>query len=109
MNEYTTSWTGKYPNLCSGHWELFCNGEQLNIYIPFYQNPADTFGEYSRWYFDEDWMDCWDTYEEGEKQDEWIAHFHDWLDSFAPAEDWPAIYEAFQLNDWRHMSCGGCI
>ena len=108
MNMYTTEWTGTYPNLCSGEWTLFKYSEKVDVEIPFQGNPANTFGIYSEWWF-ENWSEVFGDYEDGLSCEEWCKENKDYLEKVAPKSDWPLVFEAFQENDWRHGSCGGCI
>lgn len=108
MSEYSTVWTGEYPNLCSGRWELYRDGELLDVKIPFQECPAYTFGEYRTWHF-VNWIEEEEYYEDGIPCEEWIKQHNDWLSSFAPEEDFEKIYNAFQANDWRYNSCMGCV
>lgn len=108
MSEYATEWTGCWPCLCHGEWKLYKDGDILDVDIPFQESPAYTFGEYYERRF-VDWMEEFDSYEDGIPCEEWIKQYKDWLSSFAPEEDFEKIYCAFQENDWRHNSCGGCI
>lgn len=135
-NKWQTKWTGDYPNLCSGNWILYKNGKELNVDIPFNKNikikrlpfgykgkyieengfykiligkPANTFGEYQEWYFNDDSLEEFKFYKDGLKCDEWCETHKEWLKTIAPESEWHSIFEAFQENDWRHDSCGGCI
>lgn len=133
MAEWKTEWTGSYPNLCSGSWILYKDGVEIPLTesFPFgedwvseeeakeefedgkagflYFTPADTFGTYSTWHF-EDWMEVFEDYEDGLLVDAWIKEYKDWLMEIDPSgNDWKDIYAAFCENDWRHNSCGGCI
>ena len=108
MNTYTTEWTGAYPNLCSGEWTLFKNGEKVDVEIPFQGCPANTAGEYEEWWF-ENWNEVFGSYFDGLSCEEWCKENKDYLVKVAPAHEWANIYCAFSENDWRHGSCGGCI
>lgn len=108
MTKYYTEWTGRYPNLCYGEWTLFINNKPCEVEIPFQGNPADTFGTYSEWWF-ENWNEVFGDYEDGMYCEKWCEKYKDYLAKVAPESDWPDVYEAFQENDWRHGSCGGCI
>ena len=71
---------------------------------------ANTRRMFSEWHFESDWRnDVWDGYEDGLDCDEWCETYSEWLATIAPKVEWPTIYKAFQSNDWRRMSCGGCI
>lgn len=109
MNTYTAEWSGCYPCLCSGEWTLFKNGEKVSVEIPFKKSPANTFGVYSEWYFNEHYCEEFEDYEDGLACDAWCNEYRDYLKKVAPKSDWPLIFAAFQAKDWRHNMCGGCI
>lgn len=109
MSEWNAIWSGSYPNLCSGHWTLYKDGEKVDTEIPFQGYDANTYGEYSSWYFDDDWMDRWDYYYDGLECDKWCETYKDWLSTIASDDEWPDIYYAFNVEDWRSGCCGGCI
>ena len=108
MTKYYAEWTGEYPNLCHGEWRLYRNEKELNVEIPFQGSPADTFGVYSEWWF-ENWSEVFGDYEDGLSCKEWCEEYQEWLSKIAPEQDWNKIFEAFQENDWRYGECGGCI
>lgn len=87
---------------------LFKDGEEVDTRIPFQGIPAYTYGEYTRWEF-VDWVEEFSSYKDGMMFEEWRVEHRHWLDSIAPHNEHRAIYEAFQSNDWRYDSCGGCI
>ena len=109
MTKWTAEWTGRYPCVCSGEWKLFKNGEPVQIFPPFHDTCAGTFGTYDRWSFNEDWSEEWEQYEDGLFCEDWCAYYSEWLETIAPKEEWEAIFDAFQQEDWRHGCCGGCI
>ena len=109
MANWTTKWTGEYPCLCDGVWELYKDGALVDTTIPFQESPADTYGMYQGWYFDEDYLEHFYAYDDGTPCEQWCANHCQWLETLADADEWPDIYAAFQENDWRHNSCGGCI
>lgn len=109
MSEWKASWSGRYPNLCSGEWVLFKDGNVVDTDIPFQGESANTFGSYDYWYFNSEYMEDWKSYVNGMQKDEWCEEYKDWLSTIALQEEWEDIYFAFQENDWREMSCGGCI
>lgn len=108
MPTWTTSWSGGYPNLCYGEWTLFKNGVEVRTDIPFQGEPADTYGTYQRWYF-ANWMEEFEDYDDGLDEGSWIKEYEDWLKTIASESEWGYIYQAFNENDWRYSSCGGCI
>lgn len=65
----------------------------------------NTAGTYQRWHF-VDWFEVFEDYEDGLEYEEWLAE-NPWANDLpAPSLD---IYMAFQAEDWRYGSCGGCI
>lgn len=110
-NRWVAEWSGTAWSLCSGSWALFHDGKEIDTEIPFQGEPADTFGAYSSWYFggDSGWMEEWDEYEDGMECDEWCDENREWLSTIAPETEWEEIFRAFQAEDFRPNSCGGCI
>lgn len=120
MAEFVTEWTGRYPTLCSGIWHLYRDGEEINVKdIPFnyddcdpewfHARPAETFGTYSLIYFGRDFEERYEEYADGLSVEEWIEKYRDWLETIAEEADFSKVYAAFQENDFRHTSCGGCL
>ena len=102
------TWSGRWPNLCSGEWRIFVDEMEYTEKIPTEQRrrPMNTYGAYSKWHFDKMWCEVWETYHDGLKPKEWYEA-NPWIAEIpAPAAE---IYLAFQNKDWRHGSCGGCI
>jgi hypothetical protein len=106
------NWSGSYPCLCSGEWTLFIDGKDVSDKIPkdLKNEPMYTYGMYSRWHFVNGYETEWNNYIDGLECKDWIKENKEWLNNImidkCEQED---IYYAFQLNDWRHGSCGGCI
>lgn len=109
MAEWKAEWSGGFPNLCSGTWTLYKDGEEMATKIPFQHDEAGTYGEHWRWSFGPDWSEEWESYKDGANPDEWCHEHAGWLATLAPESEWNAIYEAFKEEDWRHGECGGCI
>lgn len=108
----TAQWTGKYPNLCSGTWKLYKDGEDISDMIPeeLRDNEMNTFGDYQRWHFGADYEEIWESYSDGLFEDNWIKENNYWLNSISTDYSVKAeIYNAINACDWRHGSCGGCI
>lgn len=98
-------WSGSYPNLCSGEWMLFIDGKDMSNKIPedYRNEPMYTNGVYLSW-------SLRNNYEDGLKCEDWIKENKEWLDEITiDKNEQEDIYYAFQLNDWRYGSCGGCI
>jgi len=117
MNEIEVSWTGKYPNLCSGHWKISFNGKSMKVPSPFINSSMGTDGIYSSWHF-EDWMEVFEDYEDGIECEEWLGKNVGWIKSMFESigvldqvtkEDLIKLYNEIQEKDWRYLSCGGCI
>nr|DAS67928.1 MAG TPA: toxin [Caudoviricetes sp.] len=102
------SWSGAWPNLCSGKWTCKINGKQVKV--PFQGEPAGCEGTYQSWHFSEDWDEVWENYRDGLDCSEWCEQWKDWLDEIGLSEEERReVYEAFAEEDWRYGSCGGCI
>lgn len=107
-------WTGSYPNLCSGKWELIVDGRDVSESIPeeCRQSPMNTEGTYRKWYFggESGWEEQWESYEDGLDEEDWITENNSWLSTIADNPDTKSqIFEAIQACDWRYGECGGCI
>jgi len=104
-------WSGSYPTLCFGHWTLLIDGEDVSEKIPedLRERSMNTFGIYQDWHF-ENWMEVFENYADGLLCDEWIEENDYWLkditDDYSVKEE---IYDAFNSEDFRYGSCGGCI
>lgn len=116
MSYYEARWSGEFPTLCKGMWSLYRDGEELDCDIPFndYEKgrgvPANTFGGNTGWQWEEESMgEEYYVYTDGLPMKDWIAEYRWWLETIAEPEDWPAVFEAFQEEDWRPRTCGGCI
>ena len=110
MPKWRTEWSGKFPCLCNGRWTLYRDEVELkDTNIPFQGDPADTRGMYEIWDFDDNWTEFSTFYEDGLTFEEWAVKYGDWLSSLADETDYYEIYEAFQENDFRLGSCGGCV
>lgn len=104
-------WSGHYPNLCRGEWSLEVNGVDVSDYIPdeLFCSPMNTYGTYQSWHF-ENWMEVFESYEDGLGCSEWIEKNKYWLDIITDDASVQAeIFYAINAKDWRHGECGGCI
>lgn len=111
-NGWATRWSGSQWALCCGEWTLYHNGEEVSVEIPFGTSPANTYGQYWRWWFggESGWEEQWEAYEDGLDLPDWIYENIEYLKQVTDDEDeYEYIYRAFQKNDWRYSSCGGCI
>lgn len=111
-HEWVAVWNGSWPSLCSGSWTLTRDGVDVSDLIPedLRHDEMDTKGIYCYWYFEEGWDEAWESYEDGLGRDEWVEANMGWLKALSTdPDDLTAIYEAFQAEDFRRNSCGGCI
>lgn len=109
MSNWEAKWSGSYPSLCCGEWTLYMDGRVVDTEIPFQRNCADTYGVYDEWFFGEDYDEQWYSYSDGLKCEMWCDTYKDWLSTIAEESEWSNIYDAFNVEDWRIGSCGGCI
>jgi len=115
--EINAKWTGSYPNLCFGHWEILIDDKYLPIPEDKLTENMNTFGTYQAWYFDSHWLEHFTSYSEGLSDLEWIDENKAWIDTglaeigkkFESFSDYIALYNAIQENDFRRRECGGCI
>lgn len=108
----TAEWTGKYPNLCRGKWILKDGSRNISSIIPddLLHNEMGTYKTFEKWEFDDKWNEEWSTYEDGLECEDWIEANYEWLSVYTQdSKTMRDIYDAFNKNDWRHGSCGGCI
>ena len=70
--EVKAKWTGRGFALCIGEWKLYVDGKDITDKIPedLRTEPMNTYKKYERWYF-KDWVEEWESYYDGLKQDEW--------------------------------------
>lgn len=111
MHEYEAEWHGSEWALCLGYWTLKRDGEDITKAIPEERLNEDmnTLGTYSYWYFN-DWNEKWKDYEDGLGSKEWIEENDYWISGICDDyDDKIRLYEAFQADDFRPNSCGGCI
>ena len=109
---FEAKWTGEYPTLCFGEWRLYKNGVDISQKIPedLRCESMGTYGEYSSWSFDDNYLELFDTYTDGLDVADWIAENDCWVDSICESDkEKEQLYYAFQVSDWRSGSCGGCI
>lgn len=121
---FKAEWTGAYPCLCNGEWILTAETteydekrgsysviENISHLIPadLRKSPMFCEGMYDMWFFDEDYREHWKTYKSGLNWLGWVRENESWISAFAAPEQYIEVFRAFQKNDWRHNSCGGCI
>lgn len=109
---FNVYWTGNYPCLCHGEWQIFHNGENVSSLIPeeLAHSEMNTYGSYSRWFFDENYSESAEFYNDGLTCEDWIAQNREWIANICESEEeMIELFSAIQENDWRHESCGGCI
>lgn len=109
-------WTGCYPCLCSGEWIIKYKGQKLNIPEDIKHDHMNTYGQYSRWYFDEEYCEYDEYYYDGLEKNEWIVENYEWVVPMFNEFDIPVtpsllsnLYHQINEEDWRSGSCGGCI
>lgn len=113
-HEWDASWSGCWPCLCAGTWTLTKDGVDVSDHIPEDLRDQDmgTEGDYDSWHFggESGWDEEWETYHEGASRDAWVRDNMSWLKTLTTdPDDLTAIFEAFQADDFRWGSCGGCI
>ena len=106
----TAEWTGRSPCLCSGEWIITVGGEKVELPDEVRTRNMGTNDVYCKWHFGEDGREEWDEYEGGLDFEPWLEQNAWWVSRLclSPAEE-RALYDAINEQDWRHMSCGGCI
>lgn len=112
MSKVKAEWTGSFPNLCIGEWKLIIDGNDLSDKIPekIRSDHMWTYGTYDTWHFDNNWNEVWETYTDGLPEEEWLEKNESWLSAITTDQEvLGEIFRAFQSEDWRHSSCGGCI
>lgn len=112
MKKFKTEWTGSCPNLCMGVWKLYIDGKDKSDLIPedLRDYPMGTVGVYWTWDFDDDWGEIWESYIDGLECDDWIKENYSRISKIADCYDEKvALFKAFQSQDFRICSCGGCI
>ena len=114
-------WTGEYPTLCFGTWEIKIDGKILKA-LPnspeekLLQGNMDTENTYESWYFD-NWHEVWEDYDDGNSFKDWlksneglgIIKLLDLNSIQLNKYEMKDLFTKIQQNDWRHQSCGGCI
>lgn len=106
----SVEWTGSFPCLCHGEWNIVIDGKKVELPEDIATSPMNTRKEYQRWYFTDDWMDEWETYEDGLTFEPWLDSNREWVDPLGLSDgEVRDLYEAIRSEDWRHGSCGGCI
>ena len=104
-------WSGKYPCLCFGEWQLKVNNKDVTDKIPvsLRKREMNTYGTYQSWHF-ENWIEVFEDYTDGLDEDEWITENDYWLNKITKDYSIKSeIFKAIQSEDFRSGSCGGCI
>ncbi len=109
--EIEVRWTGEYPILCSGEWNIRIRNHLINLG----KGHMGTEGVYRRWVI----IECseeWETYTDGLDFEEWVVsttgkRVLDTIRGVTEISDKEVeeIYWLIQEKDWRSSSCGGCI
>lgn len=111
MKKFKAEWTGSFPTLCLGVWKLYVDGKDKSNLIPrdLRDYPMNTAGTYQTWHF-EDWEEVFEDCKDGLECDDWIKENDSWISKIADCYDEKvALFKAFQAQDFRACSCGGCI
>lgn len=111
MKKFEAKWTGSFPVLCRGVWKLYIDGKDKSNLIPkdLRDYPMYTAGTYQSWHF-ENWVEVSEDYEDGLECDDWIKENDYWISKITNCYDEKvALFKAFQVEDFRTCSCGGCI
>ena len=110
--QISVEWTGSYPTLCFGRWNIVIDGIKLT---GLGNDDFSTYGTYQSWHF-EDWSEVFEDNEEGLHFDVWkINPKNKLLESlerhgFEVSDELLfLLYGEIQACDWRSNSCGGCI
>ena len=110
------SWTGEYPCLCFGSWQITIDGNKLPIPENRIGSDMGTFGTYQSWHFDGEWNEVFESYDEGDFFETWIDGNKEWIDAGLKEIgvelsdfDYRNLYDEISASDWRSGSCGGCI
>ena len=112
------TWTGRYPNKCSGTWIILIDGKNFPIPEELVNRNMGTNNNYPTWHFGEDWSEEWSYYDDGLECNTWLKQNSLWikkgLESIGLLEtfeykDLISLYENIREQDFRHNSCGGCI
>jgi hypothetical protein len=110
--EISVDWTGNYPSLCLGEWEIIIDGIKLT---GIEDNHFDTYRSYQEWSFDGDWEEHWEDYKDGLAFDEWFEKPPNGLKAslrrhgiYLTLSQWVVLYRKIKECDWRSSSCGGC-
>lgn len=106
----TVKWTGSFPCLCHGEWNIVIDGKKVELPEDIATSPMNTRGQYLRWYFADNWAEEWESYEDGLTFEPWLDANREWVDPLGLSDgEARTLYEAIRSEDWRHGSCGGCI
>ena len=106
----TVEWTGKSPCLCYGEWIITIDGEKVELPEEIRNSDMNTYGTYDCWSFGDDYLEEWDSYENGLEFPQWIHDNLWWVaDLHLTPTEQEELYNQINEQDWRPGSCGGCI
>lgn len=119
IKQITVEWSGKYPNHCSGEWNIMIEQFELPIPESYINSNMGTPGEYQSFSFDENCSEEWSSYYDSGDNDNrlyfWIKYSLECLeDAYAlnfniDKKLINRIISKISDEDWRGGSCGGCI
>ena len=107
---FEVCWTGSWPSVCSGAWQIIRDGVDVSDRIPdeLRSIPMNTAGIYPQWHF-EDWEEVWEDCPFGLECEDWISA-NPWISSICKTHtEMVNLFHAIQAQDWQYGSCGGCI
>lgn len=105
-------WTGRYPTLCQGEWELEINGKNMSYLIPSSKRnkPMYTRGHHKLIKLNKNGKPEQSVYLDGLPEEDWIKENQSWLSTITDNQQvYKKLYILFRQQDWRKHQCGGCL
>lgn len=113
---FEVKWTGSFPTLCCGEWIIRYHGKSLKLPEDRKDQPMRTYGEYQTWHFNKDYIEEFESYYDGIREEDWIKFNKPWIKNLFDKHSTPLadsilhdFYVKIQREDFRPHSCGGCI